>query len=88
MSEVSLYPSIEEMENWLVQHGFFVGNRNHRVNLDFTGKFMVVDTETLLSLTKTELSFSNAGGLDGGWCIVGDDRDDLIFQTYSCHHNG
>lgn len=78
-------PSSEEMERWLVQHGFFVGERNPRANSDHAGKFMVIDTDTLSIMNKTELTFPDAGDLDGGWCLVGDDRAEIVWETYSFH---
>lgn len=80
-------PSTAEQEKWLTDHGFFVGERNPRANTDCSGRFMVIDTDTLSILNKTELTFPNARNLDGGWCLVGDDRADIVWGTYSFHHD-
>lgn len=78
-------PSTAEQEKWLTDHGFFVGERNPRANTNFSGRFMVIDTDTLSILNKTELAFPDAVDLDGGWCVVSDDRADIVWETYSFH---
>jgi hypothetical protein len=76
-----------EMERWLVLHGFFVGDRDPRANTEHLGRFMVIDTDTLSLMEETNLTFPDASHLNGGWCLVGDDRNELVWQTYSFHHN-
>lgn len=85
LMEIAGLPPIAEQEAWLKDHGFVVMDRNPRANTDFPGSLMIIDTDTLSILGKTELTFANASELDG-WCIVGDDRDDLIQNTFTFHY--
>lgn len=86
--EILRLVTIEEQEAWLTAHGFFVGERNPRANTAFAGRFMVIETDTKSILDKTEFTFADAAQLDGGWCVVGDDRDELIRDTYAFFYNG
>jgi len=59
----------------LLAYGYEVGNRNPRVNTDFVGAYMVVE-----SYDESELPTQD--GRDGPWCIVGDDLDNLIDRGF------
>ena len=80
--------SYAEQEQWLRDHGFLIMDRNLRANTDHAGRYMVIDADTLSMLEKTELTFVDAGNLDGGWCLVGDDVVELVKDTFDMHFEG
>jgi len=56
--------------------GFIVGDRDPRYSTALEGKYMIAQP-----LEEHELPTEDARA--GGWCVVGDDMDDLIAETYS-----
>lgn len=58
-------------KRFLESYGFTVGDRDPRLNTDFTGKFMVVEPYDERDLPTKDAS-------NGPWCVVGDDLEELI----------
>lgn len=65
----------EQKVNALVAAGFTVGDRDHRLNTSFPGKFMVVEPYD-------EDELPTKDGRNGPWCLVGDDIQVLVAEGY------
>lgn len=59
---------------FLRSHGWTVGDRDPRLNTDYVGKFMAVE-----SYDESELPTRD--GMNGPWCIVGDDLPALVDEA-------
>jgi hypothetical protein len=59
----------------LEQYGFTVGVRDPRLNSDYPGQFMVVESHE-------ECELPTRNGSNGPWCVVGDDLADLIDRGF------
>jgi len=57
-------------------YGFVVGDRDPRYSTALEGKYMIAQP-----LEEHELPTEDARA--GGWCMVGDDMDDLIAEAYN-----
>ena len=57
-------------------YGFVVGDRDPRYSTALEGKYMIAQP-----LEEHELPTEDARA--GGWCVVGDDMDDLIAEAYN-----
>lgn len=58
----------------LLDHGFYVGDRNPDRNKDFPGKYMVAE--------EYDIGRPTNDASTGGFCIVGDDLDTLIGNAF------
>jgi len=67
------------MRQWLVEHGYFVGDRDPRLNTKYPGRFMVTEDDFATYPLPTK------DGSNGPWCIVGDDLDALVKQAFDVH---
>lgn len=61
--------------SFLRGYGFIVGDRDPRLNTNYTGKFMVVEAHE-------ESELPTEDGSDGPWCVVGDNLTTLVDQGY------
>jgi hypothetical protein len=59
----------------LKEHGFTVGVRDHRLNTNYAGAFMVVEAHEQSELPTED-------GRNGPWCVVGDSLSELIDQGF------
>ena len=57
-------------------YGFFVGERDPNRNRNFPGKFMVAQP------VEEGDEYPSDDASDGGYCMVGDDFDELINESY------
>jgi hypothetical protein len=64
-----------EKKTFLVERGWTVGERNPRLNTDYSGEFMCVE-----HFEESELPTRD--GANGPWCVVGNDLDELINLAY------
>lgn len=62
--------------SWLLDQGFCCGTRDHRVNTNYSGSYMVVEPHEDSELPTKD-------GSNGPWAIVGDDYPALISEAYS-----
>ncbi len=60
----------------LDKYGWTYGLRDPRLNMNYCGRFMVVEPHD-------ESELPTLDGRNGPWCIVGDNLDDLISRAYS-----
>ncbi len=65
-----------EMRQQLEACGFVVGERDPRLNTNYTGEYMVAEAYDESDELPTQ------DGRNGPWCIVGDDLDALIAEAY------
>lgn len=66
--------SIFEKAKWLHKRGFYIGPRDPARNTEFEGEWMVC--EEVLSGPSEDSS-------TGGYCVVGDDLNELISSAYN-----
>lgn len=67
--------TIEQMRETMEKAGMVIGDRDPRLNTDYPGRFMVAEPYT-------EDELPTKDGSNGPWCIVGDDLDALIRDSY------
>jgi hypothetical protein len=60
-----------ELRSW----GFTVGERDPRLNSNYPGRYMVVESHE-------ESELPTKDGSNGPWCIVGDNLDALIAEAH------
>lgn len=66
----------EEMRQALQSWGFTVGPRDSRVNTNYPGAFMVIESHEDSELPTQD-------GRNGPWAIVGDDLNKLVREAYT-----
>ena len=64
---------------WLRDHGWFVGDRDPRLNTKYPGKFMVTENDF------EDYELPTEDGSNGPWCIVGDNLDALTKEAFDVH---
>lgn len=69
-----------DMKDWLTAHGWFVGERDPRLNTKYPGKFMVTECDF------TDYELPTEDGSNGPWCIVGDNLRVLVKQAFDVHY--
>lgn len=60
--------------------GFIVGDRDPRLNMAFTGKFMVAEKYEDSQLPTDDAQY-------GPWCIVGDNLEELVETAFAHWYN-
>ena len=63
----------------LEKYGFTIGERDDRLNTDYTGNFMVVEA-TSENIEDYELP--SRDGANGPWCVVGDNLVELVDNAH------
>lgn len=72
---IELAVSLVEKRQRLESYGFTCGERDPRINTNYLGRWMVVESHEDSELPTED-------GSNGPWCIVGDDLDVLVNQAY------